>query len=399
MLESDVTSLRTALIQAVRDRAPQTTAEVAAALAEVPRHLFVPGVALPEAYADEAIVTHRDDGGIPTSSSSQPTIMALMLDQLAVRPGDRVLEIGAGTGYNAALLAYLAGPAGSVVSIDIQPDVVAAAREHLAAAGYPGVEVVCSDGADGHPARAPFDRIIATVGVWELAPAWLEQLAPGGRIVVPLDVGGAQVSAAFERDSSGWRSRSLVACGFMRLSGPSAGPETTVTLDADTRLILTLPHGGSPPSLLPALQEPPMLQPTGVHVPQRDIFDGLALWLAVAEPRWCSLWQTVGEGGRSWLVDPPFRFGGVSGTTALLDGASLATVTGADGAALGVAGFGPHAARVAGELAGHIRAWADAGHPGTQDIILTVVPLDGQPPAGFVLPKRHSRLVVTYPPL
>jgi len=397
MLESDTTSLRTALVQAVRDRAPRTTAKVAAALSEVPRHLFVPGVALPQAYADVAIVTHRDGDGMPTSSSSQPTIMALMLDQLAVRPGDRILEIGAGTGYNAALLAHLAGPAGMVVSIDIQADVVAAARVHLAEAGYPDVEVVCCDGADGYPARAPYDRIIATAGVWELAPAWLEQLAPDGRIVVPIDVGGAQVSASFERDGMGWHSRSLVACGFMRLRGPAAGPETITSLDADTRLTLSLPNGGPAPDLLPALGEPAVLHPTGVDVPQGDIFDGVALWLSVHEPRRCGLWQTVTDGGRTWLVDPPVTFGDTAATTGLLDGASLATLTYPAGSGLCAAGFGPDAARAAGELAAHVHAWADAGRPGTEDLALTVVPLDGPSPAGFVLPKRHSRLVVTYP--
>jgi protein-L-isoaspartate(D-aspartate) O-methyltransferase len=393
---AEAPSLRAALVQTVRDRAPQTTSPVAAALAAVPRHAFLPGVALAQAYADEAIVTKRDDGGVPISSSSQPTIMAMMLDQLAVTPGQRVLEIGAGTGYNAALLAHLVGPTATVVSIDIEPDVVAAARTHLAGAGYPGVEVLCADGADGHATGAPYDRIIATVGVWELAPAWLEQLAPDGRIVVPLDIGGAQISVAFERAGDGWHSRSVVPCGFMRLRGPSAGPESTTTLDAGTRLTLTLPHGGSAPDLLPALAAPPARRATGVQLQQRDIFGGPALWLAVSDPRCCSLWQTVADGTRTWLPDPPIRFGDTVLTAGLLDGASLATLTVRDGDDLGVAGFGPAAGRIADELVAHVRSWAAAGRPKAEDITLAVVPAGGQAPPGTVLHKRHSRIVLAF---
>src|SRR3984893_11957908 len=117
---------------------------VEAALRAVPRHLFLPDVPLEEVYRDQAIVTKRVDG-IRVSSSSQPAIMAIMLEQLDVRPGQRVLEIGAGTGYNAALLAHLVGPTGRVVTVDIDDDIVAAARQHLDAAGCERVQVVCGD--------------------------------------------------------------------------------------------------------------------------------------------------------------------------------------------------------------------------------------------------------------
>src|SRR6201996_420036 len=124
----------------------------------------------------------------PTSSSSQPTIMAVMLDQLGLEPGHRVLEIGAGTGYNAALMKYLVGPSGTVVTVDLNEDVARDAAAHLAAAGYPEVAVVAADGAAGFPASAPYDRVIATVGVSDLAPAWLDQLGPGGGVGGPPDL-------------------------------------------------------------------------------------------------------------------------------------------------------------------------------------------------------------------
>src|SRR5271169_2137565 len=122
---------------------------VAAALHAVPRHLFLPEQRPEAAYRDEAIVTKRDEAGQPISSSSQPAIMAIMLDQLDLALGQRVLEIGAGTGYNAALMAHIVGPAGAVVSVDIDADLARQARDHLVSAGYPDVTVVAADGAEG----------------------------------------------------------------------------------------------------------------------------------------------------------------------------------------------------------------------------------------------------------
>src|ERR1700729_65451 len=208
---------------------------IAAALRDVPRHLFLPHLPPEEAYLDDAIVTKRDAEGQPISSSSQPAIMAIMLDQLDLAPGQRVLEIGAGTGYNAALISHIVGPSGTVVSVDIDPELVQTAREHLARAGFGAVTVTCADGAGGDPGHAPYDRIIATVGVSDLAPAWLAQAVPRGRIGVPLDVRGIQLSAAFERADPAlpggpWTSRSLAPCGFMRMRGSLAGPERVVQL-------------------------------------------------------------------------------------------------------------------------------------------------------------------------
>ena len=231
MIGADLARMRDRMVAQVTAGAWPVSDAVVGAMRVVPRHLFLPDVPAELAYRDDAIVTRRGPDGQPTSSSSQPTIMAIMLDQLGLAPGQRVLEIGAGTGYNAALMKYIVGPAGLVVTVDLDEDVAREAAAHLAAAGYPDVTVVAADGAEGYPADAPYDRIIATVGVSDLAPAWLAQLGPAGRIVVPLDLRGSQRSVAFERDpgataSTGvWRSRSVVPCGFMRMRGSLAGPE------------------------------------------------------------------------------------------------------------------------------------------------------------------------------
>jgi len=215
---------------------------VEAALRDVPRHLFLPELRPELAYTDEAIVTKRDESGRPISSSSQPAMMAIMLAQLDLAPGQRVLEIGAGTGYNAALIKHVIGESGHVTSVDIDGELVGKARAHLSAAGYPDVTLVCADGAGGCPASAPYDRIIATVGVSDLAPAWLEQAAAGARIVVPLDVRGTQICVAFARAGDGhWASRSLAPCGFMRMRGSIEGPEAIVALAPG--LFVTLPDG------------------------------------------------------------------------------------------------------------------------------------------------------------
>src|SRR5260370_29689494 len=135
--------LRGGLVEAVRLKGCLCSPALAEAFGAVPRRLFIPHVPVEEAYRDCHIVTKRLPDGEAVSSCSQPYIMAVMLDQLDVRPGHRVLEIGAGTGYNAALLAHLVGAAGRVTTIDIDADTAAAAPAHLDAAGVANGRVVC----------------------------------------------------------------------------------------------------------------------------------------------------------------------------------------------------------------------------------------------------------------
>jgi protein-L-isoaspartate(D-aspartate) O-methyltransferase len=211
------------------------TPEVERALRTVPRHLFLPGVSLPDAYADNAVPTRWEDG-VAVSSASQPAIVAIMLEQLQVASGMRILEIGAGTGYNAALLAELTGPSGSVITLDIDPGVTAEAVAHLAVAGYAQVRALAADGAAGWPEGAPYDRIILTVGVSDFTPAWFDQLADEGLIVAPLWLGGSEASVAFRKRDGMLDSESLAPCGFMRLRGQEAGAERWIALPGDRKL-------------------------------------------------------------------------------------------------------------------------------------------------------------------
>ncbi|MEV5770060.1 methyltransferase domain-containing protein [Streptomyces antimycoticus] len=179
-----------------------------AAFLSVPRHEFVPDFTvraqgslhrysqgdpawLAAAYQDVSLLTQFDQDGTATSSSTQPSLMAQMLEALDVRDGDTVLEIGAGTGYNAALLSHRLGP-DHVVTVDVDPELVAAAETRLRAAGYEPA-LVAGDGMAGHPERAPYDRLLATCGVGRIPTPWREQLRPGGVIVANIGCGIARL--------------------------------------------------------------------------------------------------------------------------------------------------------------------------------------------------------------
>jgi protein-L-isoaspartate(D-aspartate) O-methyltransferase len=203
--------LRARMIRRIATSGALTDARWRAAFEEVPRHVFVPVYYRPRpgggyarlsatdpdprgrarwlsgAYADTPLVTHVREGQL-VSSSSQPSLMAAMLDALDVTEGHRVLEIGAGTGYNAALLAHRLG-SDAVTTVDLDRDITDAARAHLAAVGHPATTVITGDGALGWARRAPYDRIIATCELPSIPPEWLRQCLPGGLVIAPFGGG------------------------------------------------------------------------------------------------------------------------------------------------------------------------------------------------------------------
>lgn len=163
-------------------------------------------------YDDVPLVTQSTSapdivsrGGFPTSSSSMPTVMAEMLEALSVQPGNHVLEIGTGTGYNAALLCHLVGDS-NVVSIELHPELARTAREALASVGFHPT-IVCADGATGIPSVRAFDRVIATASVDHIPPAWIDATAPGALIVADLrgslDGGLIRLTASGDGTASG----------------------------------------------------------------------------------------------------------------------------------------------------------------------------------------------------
>ena len=291
MPEENEQTLSKKLIDAVKAKGFIRSSRVEAAFRAVPRHLFLPQLPLQEVYQDKAIVT-KSVNERTVSSSSQPTIMAIMLEQLDLREGQRVLEIGAGTGYNAALMAHIVGETGHVVTIDIDEDIVEDARTHLASAGYERVQVVCADGGLGFLEAAPYDRIILTVNAGDITPAWYEQLAPDGRILLPLSVRGPQVAVAFKRVGDHFESISVQPCGFVGLRGAFAEQSLQVQLEPEPgQLYLTL---GEPMSVDATVvrqwfNEPTQDTQTQVKATLQEMVYNLNFWLALREPRYCNL--------------------------------------------------------------------------------------------------------------
>ncbi len=280
--EPDITALHQALIDQVKSNGHIHTARVEAAFRAIPRHLFLPDKPSAEVYRDQAIAIQSINGQV-VSSSSQPTIMAIMLEQLQLQPGQRVLEIGTGTGYNAALMAHIVGTTGEVVTIDIDEDIVEAARKHLTNAGFGDVHVICADGGLGYPDAAPYDRIILTVNAADITPAWRTQLKPQGRLLLPLVLRGPQASIAFTPAKDHLESLSVRACGFVGLRGAFAEADTLVQLAPEINQ-LTLRLGEARPidaqAVYALLQSPPQDISLPITFQPQEPFFGPGFWLS-----------------------------------------------------------------------------------------------------------------------
>jgi len=158
-------------------RPPVRDPRVLAAMRAVPRHEFVPAILRHLAYGDNPLTIGHGQ------TISQPYIVAKMTELAALKPSDRVLEVGTGSGYQAAVLAALVK---EVCTIEIVAPLAEEARERLKRLGYANVEVRIGDGYAGWPEKAPFDAIVVTAGATHIPPPLVEQLKPGGRMVIPV---------------------------------------------------------------------------------------------------------------------------------------------------------------------------------------------------------------------
>ncbi|MEV6548119.1 methyltransferase domain-containing protein [Streptomyces sp. NPDC051597] len=278
-----------------------------AAFEEVPRHLFVPYYFvgrpggyerlwgedpdprrrarwLEGVYTDIPLATRLRDGEL-LSSSSQPSLMARMLEVLDVRDGHTVLEIGAGTGYNAALLSHRLGEE-RVTTVDLEPEITESARTHLTAAGFHPA-VVTGDGARGCPSRAPFDRIIATCTLPSVPAGWPAQCTPGALIEAPLATGLILLRV---RDAGHAEGHFLdTPAYFVPLRGTVPAPE------ARERGPLTRP--GLENELFRFL--------LALTADSLDPYEAYALWQREGRPRRERFGVTVsGERQWAWLDDP-----------------------------------------------------------------------------------------------
>jgi protein-L-isoaspartate(D-aspartate) O-methyltransferase len=382
--------LRAALVTQLAREGALHDAAVRAAMLAVPRHLFLPNEPLERAYANDAIATKFADG-VSISSASQPAIVALMLEQLALAPGMNVLEIGAGTGYNAALMRTLVGPGGQVTTMDIDADITEAAQEHLAAIGITDVAAITADGADGYAPNAPYDRIILAVNAGDIAPAWAAQLKPGGLLVLPLSIGAAQFSIAFEKRGDTLRSLSMQPCSFMPLRG-SMGNDGTGSRAISPRPGLRLAMANaiaSDAERIAALLESPPTSHVIAGVRQ-GWFTALAFALSEPDGRFVSAFIAsddahygfVGHG--YGIVDLTAGGGAVIRLSDAMDGTADMTTLAYGNPATGA------------WLAAVFTHWEQQGAPHPQDYTVTAFPYGRSitpPPGASVLALPHWRLV------
>jgi protein-L-isoaspartate(D-aspartate) O-methyltransferase len=198
-----------ALLSSDRTQKERFDARVMEAIARVPRHAYVPHELKEVAYANIPLPIGHG------KTISQPFIVALMTDLLDLQPDDRVLEIGTGLGYQAAILAELVD---QVFSVEIIEELALEAAERLGDAGYGNIQVKIGDGGQGWPENGPFDKVIVTAAP-ELVPAPLiEQLRPGGRLVIPAGLEDQQQLMLMEKDLSGrMHSTDIIPVVFSRL--------------------------------------------------------------------------------------------------------------------------------------------------------------------------------------
>jgi protein-L-isoaspartate(D-aspartate) O-methyltransferase len=375
--------------------------DIRRALRTVPRHVFAEGNADLEAvYADQkAIVTKRDERGLALSSLSAPWLQALMIGQAGVRPGMHVLEIGSG-GYNAALLREIVGDDGQVVTVDIDSEITDRATRTLAAAGYDDVEVITADAEYPLTPARTFDAIIVTVGSWDIPPAWSSQLAPDGRLVVPLRTHGITRSWALHHHSGALVSAGQLMCGFVPMQGAGAFRRAYVPLlPGDMVGLWQDEEDVTDATELTGILTAPRIEAwTGVTIAPMVAVADLDLWLATTMPGSCLM-----TAQQKAIDDGTVALSWPHGTPALAHGPNLAyrakprPLGGPERLhEFGVVAHGPDGVNVAHMMADDISAWDKAGRPSPHLTVLPAGTPDVDLPVGHIVNKRHTRLVISW---
>lgn len=391
--------LREAMVGELRALGVIRSDAVAAAVGAVPRHLFAPGEPLERAYAAKTILhTKHNERGVAVSMVSAPDIQAMMLEQAEIKPGMRVLEIGSG-GYNAALIAELIGQTGQVTTVDIDPEVADRAARYLTAAGYNEVNVVLADAAGGVPQHAPYDRVIATTSAWDIPPAWTDQLAEGGHLVVPLRIRGLTRSVVFERDRDRLVSRGYELCSFVPMQGMGTPSERLVSLNGDqVSLRVDDDQLVDATGLREALSQPRVTAWSGVTASETGRFDGLHLWLAMNLPNFGVLTATKeaverGVVAHAWALGMPTAFDGTSFAYLGLSPLTHNQTT----REFGAHAHGPRAEELAHQVVRHVQSWDGSSLSAHIEVYPVGTQDDQLPRAAHVLDKKHTRVVISWP--
>lgn len=417
-LHDDTAPLREAMIEELRVLDGIRSEPVAAAFRAVPRHLFAPDVPLDVAYAaNTSVWPKRDGAGALTSTVSAAHIQAVQLEQADVRPGMRVLEIGSG-GYNAALLATMVGADGEVTSVDIDPEIVDRARTCLDAAGFPYVRTVLADGDTAVPEHGPYDRIVVTVRSWDIPPCWVDQLAPDGRIVVPLRLRCLTRTVALDRahgPGAVLTGGDVRLCSFVPMQGAGAHDEQPALIPAGAgegddgpgrvQLRTDALRGDSLAAVAAGIgaairgpaRHDPVITWTGVEF---DHVDDLDLWLGLRLPEVGILTadREITDTGRPTALTR-------AGAPTLVSTGGFAyrtkrPVPGTDAFETGVLAWGRDGADLAAQYADAVADWGRYRAAGGTGPRLEVHP------AGAVIPpdphhrvvdKNHTRIALSWP--
>ncbi|WP_030750831.1 methyltransferase, FxLD system [Streptomyces sp. NRRL F-5135] len=404
---ADAERLRNALVDQLCADGHARTPAVETALRTVPRHVFVPDASLEDAYANAPVHIKYDTDGTSISCASQPGVVALMLDQLDVQPGERILELGAGTGYNAGLLAHLVGESGHVTTLDVDDDIVEGARTHLAAAGITNAEAVTRDGALGYAEGAPYDRIIATVGAHGVPHAWLQQLAPGGRLLVPQRLKGTvSRSIAYEQRDGRWVSLGSEMNTFMPLRrGIADDDRRVIPLSGDGTVRLQAPTGQhiDTDALAGVLEQPRTEEWTGMTVQAMESPEWMELFVACSLPSGLIRMLFPQSAKGTLLTEDPYP-----SSTAVVDKGTVTylarrlsekrTREGGKLWEFGVIGHGPGSDELAAKVADAIRTW-DREYR-SREATFEIQPLDAPSiercPGLFALDTPLNRIVVDW---
>ncbi|EPD56527.1 methyltransferase, FxLD system [Streptomyces sp. HGB0020] len=404
---ADAEHLRNALVDQLRADGHARTPAVETALRTVPRHVFVPDASLEDAYANAPVHIKYDTDGTSISCASQPGVVALMLDQLEAQPGERILELGAGTGYNAGLLAHLVGESGHVTTLDVDDDLVEGARAHLASAGITNAQAVTRDGALGYAEGAPYDRIIATVGAHGVPHAWLQQLAPGGRLLVPQRLKGTvSRSIAYEQRDGRWVSLGSEMNTFMPLRrGIADDDRRVIPLSTDGAVRLQAPAGLSidADALAGVLDQPRTEEWTGMTVRAMESPEWMELFVTCSLPSGLIRMLFPRSAKGTLLTEDPYP----SSTAAVDKGAVTylarrvskeRTPEGDKLWEFGVIGHGPGSDELAAKVADAIRTWDREYRD--REATFELQPLDTpaieQRPGRFALDTPLNRIVVDW---
>ncbi|MET9797783.1 methyltransferase, FxLD system [Nocardiopsis alba] len=373
------------------------------AMRTVPRHRFVPEVDRETAHAPyDAVVTKKNEHGVATSSVSAPQIQAMMLEQAALRPGDRVLEIGSG-GCNAALIAEIVGEQGGVTTVDIDPEVTDRARRLLKETGYGQVRAICADASDGVPEHGPYDAIIVTVGAWDIPPGWVDVLSEGGRLVVPLRMRNVTQSLALEREGERLLSRGARICGFVPMQGSDEHTAVQVLLRGDESVVLRFDDEApaDPHALDGVLLTDRVEVWTGVILAPRERIIGLRLYLAATLPGFGTMTVDADKDtGPVAPTNPGFSMAAVNVGDGGHEFAYLVTRrTEAGGFEYGVHAFGPQGEAFAEVVVERLRAW-DRDHRGGPEPRIELFPITTPVrdlPGQAVITKKHRHITFSWP--